>query len=172
MHHKIIEAYRRELPFVTVPLLILLGSICAVRFVAIPQFVHLNERTEQLNALPALSKEKSKLMDQLRVAASQMEPLPVYQTISISDESALIQQLIGSARKSGVTLTQTSPSRDDAGIIVQTAFTTTWEGMIRFLKELEKYPLQLTTMPLALKRDGSLIEVTLTVKTVPSGGAK
>ncbi len=172
MYRKIAEIYRGELPFVIPPLVLLVASVLILRFAVVPQFVRVTELRNVQNSQTALLEEKRKLLARLHEASQSMAPIPHYPKLTIGDESALIQLLLKSARTAGVTLSQTAPSRDASSFVVQTAFSASWNSANWFLRELEKFPTTISVMPVAFSRRGSLIDVTLTIRTIPAGGTQ
>lgn len=172
MYRKVAKIYQGELPFLIVPLAILAVSLVIIRFAVVPQFVRVSELRNSIQSQNDLVEEKTELMKRLKAASLAMPLLPNFQKVSINDESTLIQLLLKSANKSGITLTQTVPSRDESSFIVQTAFSANWDNTNRFLRELEQYPTTIVVMPVAFNRQGVLIDVTLTVRSIPEGGVQ
>lgn len=162
-----IEIYLREIPFISLPLLICLATVLFVRFMVVPQRVQLREVQGKEAALPELHKEQTALVERLNIAADSLQEIPKYGSIYFTDGASLISELFTIAGKQGITFTKSHPSKQNGNIIVQIGFTNTYEKLGKFLTTLEQYPMQLSVSQVALSRKGSLLAVTLTVTGFP-----
>lgn len=162
-----IENYLREVPFVLLPMTIVLAVVLFTRFLIVPQRVELRELQGKEAALPTLHKEQAELLKRLRTASGELQKLPEYESISFTDGASLISELFRIAGDQGITFTKSHPSVRDGKVIVEIAFTGTYETLGNFLTKLEQYPMQLSVSQVALTRKSTLLSVALTVTGYP-----